>query len=233
MLTRRTANGARARDAALLIRIKGFAIATFALRATLHATAARAPSRALSRRRSGGVTLSHRRPPDRRTHSHRRTHRLHSHRRHPHRRAHRRHTRRRRVASVPRRRHLLLLQNARHLHLVRHRGARFHRGGVARVDLRLELRVVVADVRQVLEPEVMLLPGVLLRFTGKSGGKASVRNSRGAGSDLGVEPWRVLHARREFAGTHRVVRQRRLAVIAAVPRHLPRLLHAGAHRAGV
>ena len=181
MLTRRTANGARARDAALLIRIKGFAIYTFALRATLHATAARAPSRALSRRRSGGVTLSHRRPPDR-LHSHRRTHRLHSHRRHPHRRAHRRHPRRRRVASVPWRRHLLLLQNARHLHLVRHRGARFHRGGVARVDLRLELRVVVADVRQVLEPEVMLLPGVLLRFTGKRAAgrrQSEIREGRG------------------------------------------------------
>ena len=181
MLTTRTANGARARDAALLIRIKGFAIATFALRATLPRFRAFAPSRVLSRRRSGGVTLSHRRPPDR-LHSHRRTHRLHSHRRHPHRRAHRRHTRRRRVASVPRRRHLLLLQNARHLHLVRHRGARFHRGGVARVDLRLELRVVVADVRQVLEPEVMLLPGVLLRFTGKRAAgrrQSEIREGRG------------------------------------------------------
>ena len=175
--------------------------------------AAFAASRGLSRRRSGGMTLSPRRHPHRLP-----SHRLHSYRRHPHRRPHRRayrrHPRRRRVAPVPWRRHLrrrhlllLLLQNARHLHLVRHRGARFHRGGVARVDLRLELRVVVTNVRQVFEPEVMLLSGVLLRFRGKrAAGRASVRNSRGGGTDLGVELWRVPRARREFAGTHRVVR---------------------------
>ena len=75
----------------------------------------------------------------------------------------------------------------------------------------------------------MLLSGVLLRFRGKrAAGRASVRNSRGGGTDLGVELWRVPRARREFAGTHRVVRQRRLAVIAAVPRHLPRPRDAGA-----
>ena len=135
---------------------------------------------------------------------HRCAHWLHSHRRHPQRPPAPAHSA---AGSPGGRRHLLLLQNARHLHLVRHRGARFHRRGVARVDLRLELRVVVTNVRQVFEPEVMLLSGVLLRFKReRAAGRASVRNSRGGGTDLGVELWRVPRARREFAGTHRVVR---------------------------
>ena len=164
--------------------------------------AAFAASRRLSRRRSGGLTLSPRHHPQRLS-----SYRLHSYRRYPHRCAYRRHPRRWRVSPIPRKRHLLLLQNARYLHLVRHRGAGFYRGCIARVDLRLELRVVVTNVRQVFEPEVMLLSGVLLRFKReRAAGRASVRNSRGGGTDLGVELWRVPRARREFAGTHRVVR---------------------------
>ena len=63
----------------------------------------------------------------------------------------------------------MLLQHSSHLLLVRHRGAGLDWGSVQYVGLLLELRVVVTNVRQVLEPDVMLLPGVLLRFVGGQG----------------------------------------------------------------
>jgi len=54
-----------------------------------------------------------------------------------------------RVPSVPPRRSHLLLQHSSDLHLIRHRGAVFHHRGGLRLfrNLRLELRVVVANVR--------------------------------------------------------------------------------------